>query len=234
MKSKKSFSASILIIIISIFSSCKSTNNSNAKNLALEYLNIGDTYFKLEKYEDAAKYYNLALQDKENYWATYYKLANCYAFLSDWNNSLKMYKKILKRDENNSTLKANIAYIYAMKGDYHYASMIYEDLVNEQENNKDYLENYLAVILQDKKHFKDKKNTFDNLFKQLQENYPESSNINVLKTKYDELIEEYEIVSESESEDSDDETKSLEDILSEDIEIESDESSDNSNIQINE
>lgn len=231
MKLKKSFSVSIFIIIISIFSSCKSLNKDNSHNIYIEYLNIGDTYFKLEKYEDAVKYYNLALQDKENYWATYYKLANCYVFLSDWNNSLKMYKKILKRDENNSTLKANIAYVYAMKGDFHYASLIYESLINEQENNKDYIENYLAIILQDQKHFKNKKTTFENLLNNLQENYPDSSNINILKNKYNELIEDDNTESKDNEEKLEEDTKTLEDLLSEDKEIEK--TTDNKKIETN-
>lgn len=200
MKLKKSFSASILIIIVSIFFSCKSIDNSNIQNIYIEYLNIGDTYFKLEDYQNASKYYNLALSNKDIYWATYYKLANCYAFMSDWNNALSMYKKILKRDEQNSTIKANIAYIYAMKGDFHYAEIIYESLISEQENNKDYIENYLAIILEDKKNFDDNKEKFNTLFEKLQENYPDSNNISILKNKYDELTAVPEDNSEEDTE----------------------------------
>ena len=211
MKLKKSFWAKTLALTFLIFTSCESTELSvpvpgqgeaKKNNIYVEYYNLGETYYKLEDYNKAAEYYELALKKKSQYWASYYKLARCYVFSSKWNDALPMYKKLLSRDPDNSSLKASIAYIYSMQGDFKNSSIVYEELLQVQPANQDYLENYLAVLAADNKKF-EKKNAvkFMAAYEKLQTEFPENKNLKTFEDKYNELmnIKEEE---ESESEES--------------------------------
>ena len=216
MKLKKSFWAKFLpfCFIVLIFSlSCKSIpvpgqNEARIQNIYTEYINIGDSYFKLEDYENAATYYNMALEDTKNYWAAYYKLAKCYVYTSDWNNALPMYKTILKRDPENSSIKAALAYIYLMQGNFKKASEKYIELLGEQPQNKEYLENYLALLLSNPKKIQKNKESFLHYFKIYKESYPESDIINRFQTKFDELEGNPELQASDDSEDLEDSDES--------------------------
>lgn len=206
MKLKKSFSASLLILFSIIFSSCMSTSfdipvpgQGDVKmiNINQEYLNIGDTYFKLEDYRNASNYYQKAMQNRKTYWNAYYKLAKCYAYLSDWNNALPMYKTILKRDPENASIKASIAYIYSMQGEFNKAEDLYTELISTQSENQSYLENYLAILLANESKLKQNKQTYEKYFAELQENFPESKNISILQEKYNQLKETLKLDDES-------------------------------------
>ena len=204
MKLKKLFSAkkSVCTIIAGfsalLFFSCTSASLSvpvpgqgaaKTRNIYAEYYNLGDSYFKLESYDKAAEYYELAMRKKDQYWAAFYQLAKCYVFQSKWNEALPMYKKLLERDSENASLKASLAYIYAMQGDFKNASKIYEALLEEQPKNQDYLENYLALLASQEKKFEKKYSLkFLNAYDSLKEEYPENKNLKTFEDKYKELM----------------------------------------------
>ena len=205
MKLKKLFSAKnyltagfLAASLTMFFFSCASTELSvpvpgqgpiKTRNIYAEYYNLGESYYKLEDYKNAASYYELAMKKKEQYWAAYYKLAKCYIFTSEWDKALPMYRKILERDSENSSLKASVAYIYSMQGDFKHSIEIYEELLQAQPDNQEYLENYLAVLAADNKKF-EKKNAlkFTSAFETLKTDYPENKNLKTFEDKYKELM----------------------------------------------
>jgi len=178
--------------------------NIKIKNIYAEYYTLAQTYYQLENYDKAIEYYKLSMRKKEQYWASYYQLAKCYAFISDWDNALSMYKKILERDEENASIKASIAYIYSMQGQYKKAAEIYEELLQEQSDNKDYLENYLAVLISDEKNLQKNSEKFIEYLEILKNGYPDNNNIKILQEKYNTLmgIEEEAVEEDSEEIDS--------------------------------
>lgn len=214
MKLKRSFSVSLLIVFSVISFSCSSNltlvpgeTSAKISNIYTEYYNLGESYFKLEDYSTAIKYYSLAMNNRKNYWASYYKLAKCYVYQNNWNEALPMYKKLLKRDQNNNSLKAGLAYIYLMQNDFNNSFSLYKELLEIENTNKDYLENIIALLLSDEKRLEKNEDSFNQYFQVLQENYPDNENIIKFQNKYNELkgIEEQN----SEEVDSEIETDSL-------------------------
>ncbi len=216
---KKSLSAGLLAVSLSLFSffSCESTELTvpvpgqgavKTRNIYTEYYILGDSYFKLEDYKNAAENYELAMKKKDQYWAAYYKLAKCYVFTSEWNKALPMYKKILERDPENASLKASLAYIYSMQGDFKKSVSIYEELLEAQPDNQEYLENYLAILAADNKRF-EKKNADKYLqaYESLKTNYPENKNLKTFEEKYKDLMK---IEDEEESEESEENSEGSE------------------------
>ena len=161
------------------------------ENIYFEYLNIADKYFELEDYNNAAKYYKLAMENKNLYWQSYYKLAKTYALLSDWKNALPMFEKLLERDKDNHSIKASLAYIYSMQGDTKKAIEIYIKLLEEDSLNEKYLENYLAVLLSSKDSFLENQEEIEKIYEQIETNFPNNTNLKIFdntKTKYLEEI----------------------------------------------
>ena len=159
------------------------------RNIYVEYMNIANTYMKLEDYKSASDYYKLAMQNHKIYWACYYKLALCYVYSSDWTNAEPMYKNMLKRDPENASLQASLAYIYSMNGNVKRALKIYKKLLQEQPDNESYLENYLVLILSDKKIFKRNRIEFEEALDRMNETYPENAKLTKITEKYKEYTE---------------------------------------------
>ena len=125
-------------------------------NIFVEYLNIGDTYLSLEKYDKAIEYYTKAMKSKELYWSCYYKIGKVYALKSQWEEAVVYYEKLLKRDPQNSTLKASLAYIKASNNELDKAKNIYEELILIHPENQLFLENYISILFTLEKNHKDK------------------------------------------------------------------------------
>ena len=196
----KSFIVLCCIIFLSslCFSGCKSTilpilnqNKVLQENIYKEYINLGNAYFEIERYSDALKFYEKALEDDNLYKVVCYKMAQCYIFLSDWENALAIYETILAEDPDNLSIKANIAYIYSVTGDFEEALFYYEDLLFAQPENITYLENYLAIILSDVDILFDNEDIFVERFHKLKNEYPENKNIVIFQGKYDEYLESF-------------------------------------------
>lgn len=195
MKLKRSFSVSLLFLtFILILFSCATSSSivpgegaAKVSNIYTEYYNLAESYFKLNDYTNAAKYYNLAMNNKKNYWASYYKLAKCYVYQNDWNNALPMYKKLLKKDPDNDSLQASVAYIYLMQGDGKKAHIEYLDLLNKQPLNKSYLENYLTLIISNEDLLSKNREEFDSYFLSYKETYPDEAYVQKLQEKLNEI-----------------------------------------------
>lgn len=200
MKLKKSFWARAFFIVVlfttaSILSiSCSSNkiavpipgqNEAVQKNIYIEYMNIADTYFDLQKYDKAETYYKAAMGNKEIYWTAYYKLAKCYAYQSKWADAQTVYETLLKRDPDNNSLKASVAYIYAMNGNTDKSSNMYELLIKENPEQSEYLENYICVLLG-----AELKEDAETQFEILKEKFPNSKRIEEFNTVFVKAVEE--------------------------------------------
>lgn len=159
-------------------------------NLYKEYMNLGNSYYDIEKYSEAISFYEKVLDDESLGNVAYYKMAQCYSLLSDWGNALPMYEKLLEDDPENQAFMANIAYIYTMTRNVKDALGMYDKLLDKQPNNVTYIENYLAILLSDKSLFIENEEKFEELFSSLKESYPKNKNIEIFQKKYDEFKEE--------------------------------------------
>ena len=164
-------------------------------NVYVEYSNIGDSYFKLEDYTNAAKYYKMSMQNPKIYWSSYYKLAKSYALASNWTEVLPMYKKLLKRDPENSSLKASLAYIYTMQGELEKARELYAQLLEIESQNEKYLENYISLLTVDEKTYTENTDLVNELLARLKENFLDNKNV----TKFESAIAEFNKKAEAES-----------------------------------
>jgi tetratricopeptide (TPR) repeat protein len=152
-----------------------------------EYMNIGDTYVTLEKYDIAITYYERALKDKKLYWDVMYKLGRANALAGKWDDAECIYLKLLKRDPENASLKVSLAYITAMSGDIHDALVQYKHLTAEYPENQDILVNYVTILLSD-----GKAELAENQLVLLIEHFPDNKSISELKKKTEEMLGETE------------------------------------------
>ena len=189
---------SVFLILFSVFLSFSCASKplpipgdwkNSIDNLYLEYLNIGDVYYSLEKYDKSLEYYRLAMENSKVYWAAYFKTAKVYAVQMNWDAALPMYRKLLRRDRNNDSIKASLAYIYAMSGKLKKAERAYKELVFLEPDSKSYLENLTAVYFAASK-YDEGRNSLSILI----EKFPDSESISkfrdLLKTIDDEEAEE--------------------------------------------
>ncbi len=191
---------SLFVIFILLFS-CASTpvpmpgdQQKKITNIYIEYMNIAEEYYKLEKYDKAITYYKFAMQSRTLYLNCYYKLAKVYSIHSNWSNALDMYKTILKRDPENASIKSSIAYLYSMNGQNDKALKIYEELMLYQPENAEYFENHLAILIA-QKNLEAATTNFDIL----KETFPDSKNISLFEEDINKLTEELENAKESET-----------------------------------
>ena len=161
---------------------------SAVKNIYIEYMNLADAYYELEKYDKAVSYYKAAMENKDIYWTAYYKLARCYVYQSKWDTAQTSYETLLKRDPKNNSLKSSLAYIYAMNGNVEKSTAMYEELIESNPDQSEYLENYICLLLA-----QDKKDEAKTQFDILAEKYPASK-------KIEELSKQFEAPPEEESE----------------------------------
>ena len=209
MKLKRLYWARVVVkaifcIALSLFTiSCSSNkiafpipgqSESANKNIYIEYLNIADIYFELEKYDKAETYYKAAMSNKDIYWTAYYKLARCYVYQSKWADAQSVYEELLKRDSDNSVLKSNMAYIYAMNGNTNQSCELYEQLINDYSEQSEYLENYICVLLA-----AEKKEEAELSYIKLKELFPESKRIQEFEPQFVKE-EETQDIAESEEE----------------------------------
>ena len=171
-------------VFVFLFISCSSNkiafpipgqSASAITNIYIEYLNIADIYFSLEKFDKAETYYKAAMGNKDIYWNAYYKLAKCYAYQSKWGDAQTAYETLLKRDPDNTSLKSSIAYIYAMNGNTDKAKEMYVALIEQSPDQVELLENYICVLLaaQEKERAQEQ-------YELLKEKFPESKRLEEL------------------------------------------------------
>ena len=149
-------------------------------NIYIEYQNIADIYFGLEKFDKAETYYKAAMGNKDIYWNAYYKLAKCYVYQSKWGDAQTAYETMLKRDPENTTIQSSVAYIYAMNGNIDKSLEIYKDLIEKIPESPEVLENYICVLLAD-----EQKDEASIQYDILKEKFPESKRLEELGKQFE-------------------------------------------------
>ena len=194
---KKRIFAATLIFMAAAFINISCSSNKIAfpipgqnaaaiSNIYIEYLNIADIYFGLEKFDKAETYYKAAMDNKDIYWTAYYKLAKCYALQSKWAEAQSAYETLLNRDPDNSSLKSSIAYIYSMNGNLDKAQEIYRNLIDQFPDRAELLENYICVLLA-----AENKEEAGKQYDLLKEKFPESKRLEELGKHF--IVEEAEL-----------------------------------------
>ena len=80
--------------------------------------NLGDAEYKQERYEDAAKQFELAakfLTDTSKKARAFHNLGNCHLEKKEWEEAAKAYKDALKYNPADKDTKYNLAYANAMQ-----------------------------------------------------------------------------------------------------------------------
>ena len=205
MKLKRLFLDSIFLLSFVMIISCSSTkfsvpipgqNEAVITNIYIEYLNIADIYFGLEKFDKAETYYKAAMGNKDIYWSAYYKLAKCYVYQSKWGDAQSTYETILKRDPDNSSIKSSMAYIYAMSGNTQKSIEIYKELIEAEPDQQELLENYICVLLTDENNKEEAQEAYETL----KERFPESKKIEEFDKQFPKPEPEENLETESDSE----------------------------------
>lgn len=201
----RAFRFALLVLCFSSFTACVSKpvpipgdKKYVIDNIYAEYMNIADVYLSLEKYDKAAQYYKLAMQNSKLYWGAYYKLGKSYVLQNDWKNALPIYKKLLERDPQNCSFKSSLAYIYAVTGKLKTAKQLYFEVIQAEGDNYEYLENYIAVLL-----LANDTELAKAYFDRLKDKFPDSKNIEKFQEEINRIFEKELIppeISEEESE----------------------------------
>ncbi len=190
---KTSVIFSIIFSILLSLSSCASDSivpgrqSRVIQNLYNEYMNLGDAYYELKKYDKAAVYYQSAMESKELYWAACNKLAETYVKQSKWTDSEALYQKLLKRDPENVQLKEVLAYIYASSGKFNESVSIYEQLRKDFPESQTIFENYIVVLISSEK-YEEARTETENLLAQ----FPDNAKVTVFNNKINELSKKTE------------------------------------------
>lgn len=175
------------------FVSCGSINSFRipgeskliSRNISEEYFSIAEVYKNQENYTKAIEYYTLALKDKTFFDIAYYQIALCHVYNKNWGTAKKYFVNLLKKESSNSSLKMSLAYIEAMSGNLQKAEKMYEHICLERPNDPEPLVNYINVLIAEKKYVKanEKLNILETKF-------TDEENIDVLKKKIQEFLED--------------------------------------------
>lgn len=133
-------------VFLMIFSSCQS--NISRENLALEYFNLGNAYFAIEKYKEAADYYTKAYSLNPQINKIGYNLARALLENRDPQKALEIIYSLLETDPENIPLLKLEAYAnYLLKNDKR-ALLIYEKILGMVERDYDALYNSALILKQ--------------------------------------------------------------------------------------
>jgi Tfp pilus assembly protein PilF len=107
----------------------KALNNPYYETPQLAAYNLGTLFYRLGKYQEAAKYYRQAIEFAPNYAAAHLELARTLEALGDTAGALNEYKEALQYDPQ--LVQANFGYgrLLFQKGDYVAAKYYLEQVI---------------------------------------------------------------------------------------------------------
>ncbi len=168
----------------------------SGKELAQEYYNLGNAYFAIEKYEDAAFFYNKATEYDDKLFSAQFNLAYCYVKLGGNEKAIALLSAILAEDPNNVDMLKLLGYGYHLLGDDEQALVTYDKILAISPEHKDALNNK-AIIYWKMKKYDDAENAFRMLLKSNPSDFDALYNLGDLlfeMEKYDDaafFIEQY-------------------------------------------
>lgn len=134
-----------ILVITSVFTSCAS--QITRSELAGEYLNLGNAYFELGDYEQAAEYYARAADLDPQLRAAGLNLARAYISEARYAEALSIIDELLADDPENARVLQTRAYALYQAGRADEALAVYRSVLAEDPFNSDVLYN-VSVILQ--------------------------------------------------------------------------------------
>lgn len=141
------FRTFFLFLILSL-SSCQSVETSTL--LAKEYYNLGNSYFEMKKYAEAARAYKAALEFQPTLKIAAMNLVRCLAEQGDAAGALILVKKMEDKDPGNLNLLKTEAYLLYLKGDKKESWALWKDLASRLPGDADTQFN-AAIAAQDQK-----------------------------------------------------------------------------------
>lgn len=187
---KKYLLLGTILTSLSLFSvSCASSSfvpgedRVRLQNISSEYFYIAKSYEDLKNWDKAIEFYKLARTNLEIQNACDYGTARCYAYKNDWENALSYYGKLLEQDPENLSLLMSVAYLNAVSGNLDDAKNQYAALLESGVDGVGVYKNYVSVLVVCEKYEEAKA-----VLAQMEEKYPESSEIEALHSKIDEAL----------------------------------------------
>ncbi len=116
-----------LVLFSVCFFSCASGGGAKG-SFGAEYMELGDGYAGLSKYDKAALFYQKAAAAPEYRNAAEYSLARVKALSGDWVSAIPLLEGLLSRDSENLLVSSALAYAYAASGKTESALSTYEAL----------------------------------------------------------------------------------------------------------
>jgi len=154
--------------ILFLFYSCQSF--IPIKEVAKDYYNIANAYFKLKDYKIAAEFYKKAQEFNPNILKSNYNLARTYIELGYLDKSKEIIENLLKEDENHPSLLEALAYIYFLKKDLDNALKYYLEALNYSSPYNIDVKINIALIYKEKEDIKIFKDTLEDIIKYDPEN----------------------------------------------------------------
>ena len=99
------------------------------EQLAEEYHNLGNAYYELERYEEAARYYRRALGLNSELTRTDYNLARALIAAEDYPEAIGILETLRAQDPENVTVTETLAYALSQTGDAERAESLYSEVL---------------------------------------------------------------------------------------------------------
>ena len=93
--------------------------------------NLGNSYRKQRRYNDALKFFYQALKIEEDNFYALYGIADCYRGMKDYRKAVSYWKRILNKDPNNKKILTRIGDGYRKLGDYLTAKEYYQRAIEK-------------------------------------------------------------------------------------------------------
>jgi tetratricopeptide (TPR) repeat protein len=133
-----------LIFLILLLVSC--VTGVTPKDLAVDYYNLGNAYFNIQKYEEAIIFYERAIELDQELLKAQFNLAHSLIKTNQISEALERLILLQEKDPDNLSIKELIAYCHHLLGDDEKALEIYSDILNISPGNIHALYNK-AIIL---------------------------------------------------------------------------------------
>ncbi|MBN2737591.1 MAG: tetratricopeptide repeat protein [Spirochaetales bacterium] len=139
----------LLFFMIFILASCQSP--PNALEIAKEYYNLGNGYYKLGKIEESMNYYQIALSYDPSLSAARFNL--CYAYIDkkDFESAEVQARQLQKLNPGNDEINNVLAYILSQKDQIDEALAIYAEVLERAPENITALNNSAILYWEQKK-----------------------------------------------------------------------------------
>ena len=114
---------------------------------------IANTYFKEDKFEEAIKYYNKAIENNKNYISAYYNIAEIYKKQKDFDKAKEYYEKTIQISPDYIYPYYQIGNLYFDKKEYDIAIDWYKKAL-EIEPNEELVNYYIGIAYKEQKNLK--------------------------------------------------------------------------------